>query len=123
VSPTNKTPKASSPEPGDERDALESLEKVIQSTLEGQSYGPDSEALREQLDADVIKLELASYIQQMSHELSTMAKRSNMTVLSYFLDMAAAEARDVGTGLGQKLYAGATLGGNGAYPPTDKPRR
>lgn len=41
----------------------------------------------------VLRLEVAAYISQMSAELSAMARNSEMPLLSYFLDMAAAEAR------------------------------
>lgn len=41
----------------------------------------------------VLKVEVAHYIAEMSEEMSRMAKASGHHLLSYFLDMAAAEAR------------------------------
>jgi hypothetical protein len=42
----------------------------------------------------MLRLEVAAYIAQMSSELGTMAKGADLTLLSYFLEMAAAEARE-----------------------------
>jgi hypothetical protein len=54
----------------------------------------------------VLRLEVATYISQMSTELSTMARNSDMPLLSYFLDMAAAEARSTDGKLREALQIG-----------------
>lgn len=48
-------------------------------------------------DVQLIQHETAHYIAQMSNELSAMARGSELSLLSYFLDMAAAEAREIAT--------------------------
>lgn len=45
-------------------------------------------------ETSLLRHEVAIYITQMSAELSAMARSSEFTLLSYFLDMAAAEARE-----------------------------
>lgn len=55
----------------------------------------------------MLRLEVATYIGQMSAELSTMARNSDMQLLSYFLDMAAAEARAADDQLRDLLKLGA----------------
>ena len=45
-------------------------------------------------ETQALRLEVATYITQMSAELSAMARSSEFALLSYFLDMAAAEARE-----------------------------
>lgn len=50
-----------------------------------------------------LHLEVVTYIGQMSAELSTMARNSAMPLLSYFLDMSAAEARSTEGQLRDKL--------------------
>ena len=47
----------------------------------------------------MLRLEVAAYIAQMSSELGAMAKGADLTLLSYFLEMAAAEARESSTNL------------------------
>jgi hypothetical protein len=51
-------------------------------------------------ESDLLRLEVATYICQMSGELGRMARGSDMPLLSYFLDMATAEARDFAEKLG-----------------------
>ena len=46
-------------------------------------------------DVQLIQYETACYIAQMSTELGAMARGAELSLLSYFLDMAAAEAREV----------------------------
>ena len=50
----------------------------------------------QELQTTVLRLEVASYNAQMSAELAGMARNSDLSLLSYFLDMAAAEAREAG---------------------------
>ncbi len=52
-------------------------------------------------ELDVLKVEVACYIAEMSGEMSRMARASGFHLLSYFLDMAAAEAKTASDG-GQK---------------------
>ena len=47
----------------------------------------------------MLRLEVAAYIAQISSELGTMAKGAELTLLSYFLEMAAAEAHESSTNL------------------------
>ncbi|MGL4439971.1 MAG: hypothetical protein ACRCUE_11935 [Bosea sp. (in: a-proteobacteria)] len=47
----------------------------------------------EEYARSILRLEVATYIGQMTAELATMARNSDLPLLSYFLDMAAAEAR------------------------------
>ena len=54
-------------------------------------YGPTAASMAE---TNILRLEVANYITQMSAELSAMARSSEFALLSYFLDMAAAEARE-----------------------------
>jgi hypothetical protein len=54
----------------------------------------------------ILRLEVASYISQMSTELSTMARNSDMPLLSYFLEMSAAEARATDCALRDALQVG-----------------
>lgn len=65
-------------------------------TLLGQpAVGPDIETPQTVAENTKtrLNLEVAAYICQMSAELSAMARNSELSLLSYFLDMAAAEAR------------------------------
>lgn len=55
--------------------------------------------------SDVLRLEVATYIGHMSAELSRMASKSDLGLLSYFLDMAAVEAREIANRLGLQLHA------------------
>ncbi len=55
-------------------------------------------------DGDLLRLEIATYVGQMCVELSAMAKASEMNLLSYFLDMGAAEARDAASRLNAALF-------------------
>ncbi|MCX7325769.1 MAG: hypothetical protein NTZ14_15345 [Hyphomicrobiales bacterium] len=55
--------------------------------------------------SDLLRLEVATYIGHMSAELGRMASRSELGLLSYFLDMAAAEARESANRLGLELHA------------------
>jgi hypothetical protein len=48
-------------------------------------------------DAQLIQHETAHYIAQMSNELSALARGAELSLLSYFLEMAAAEAREIAT--------------------------
>jgi hypothetical protein len=54
----------------------------------------------------MLRLEVATYIEQMTVELSTMARNSDMPLLSYFLDMASAEARAMDEKLREVLKLG-----------------
>jgi hypothetical protein len=54
----------------------------------------------------MLRLEVATYISQMTAELATMARNSDMPLLSYFLDMASAEARTTDDHLRDVLKVG-----------------
>jgi hypothetical protein len=58
---------------------------------EGASCNPAQTTMTE---TQALRLEVATYITQMSAELSAMARSSEFALLSYFLDMAAAESRE-----------------------------
>lgn len=60
-------------------------------------------------DAALLRLEVASYIGQMTAELAAMARGSELGLLSYFLDMATAEAREAASKLGFTLHASAPM--------------
>lgn len=67
----------------------------------------DSDSLvNAEVSDNLLKLEVAIYVGQMSAELSAMARRSDMALLSYFLDMAAAEARDAAEKQDRMLHLG-----------------
>ncbi len=57
----------------------------------GEPYGLTEARVTE---TRALRLEVVTYITQMSAELSAMARSSEFALLSYFLDMAAAEARE-----------------------------
>ncbi len=79
-------------------DRLESSAAVIEARMSGQMSATPfivGEPLTQtQADTIALRLEVATYIAQMSIELSGMARSSDLSLLSYFLDMAAAEARE-----------------------------
>lgn len=54
-------------------------------------------------DARILRFEVAAYITQMCAELGAMARSSEFALLSYFLDMAAAEARESAGKLGPAI--------------------
>lgn len=64
----------------------------------------------------MLRLEVATYINQMSAELAIMARNSEMPLLSYFLDMAAAEARSADGQLRQALNVGADPDSRSSLP-------
>ncbi len=65
-----------------------------------------------------MRQEVAFYAADMSAELAKMARTANLHLLSYFLDMAAAEARSAG----DRLARGLPLEASGSGP-SDKPDR
>jgi hypothetical protein len=72
--------------------------QIISSEITGSDQGPSLSGSKTPLRSEdyaksMLRLEVATYIGQMSAELSVMARNSEMPLLSYFLDMAAAEAR------------------------------
>ncbi len=59
--------------------------------------------------SELLRLEVATYIGHMSAELGRMASNSELTLLSYFLQMAAAEARESANRLGLQMHAATPL--------------
>jgi hypothetical protein len=71
----------------------------------------------------LLRLEVAAYISQMCAELGAMARNSELSLLSYFLEMATAEAREASQKLSvDMLGAQADAYGAGHAPRGDEAR-
>jgi hypothetical protein len=102
--------------PGTAKPASEAAEFVVQAPLHaGLGADQDEKAL--------LRLEVATYISQMCAELGAMARNSELSLLSYFLEMATAEAREASQKLSADMHgpdAGAF--GTGQAPRGDEAR-
>ncbi|MCO4054376.1 MAG: hypothetical protein HEQ16_10075 [Bosea sp.] len=78
---------------------------------------------REQDEKALLRLEVAAYISQMCAELGAMARNSDLSLLSYFLDMATAEAREASQKLSADMHGVDAEGyGAGQAPRGDEAR-
>lgn len=100
-------------------DARSFATKIIYANQETPDQKPALAGNAHENATAVLRAEVVLYIAQMSAELSVMARNSEMSLLSYFLDMAAAEARAAGEAMHETLDGSAPAGGASSVAPRD----